>query len=131
MAQALRDEFTRTEPEPLDPFAAGVAAAIERRGIASVPGATPPPGKPWNRTVIDTLLADKKAAEEAAARKQAERDAPPPAPTVAELVKRALKVQVAEITETEDTGSGTPALNSSALLKQAGGQNGSINGAGW
>jgi len=131
LAQALRDEFARTEPEPLDSFAAGVAAAIERRGIASVPGATPPPEKPWSRQALDVLLFDKKAAEDAAARKQAERDAPPPAPTVSELVKRALMVQVAKINEAEDTGSGTPALNSSALLKRAGGQNGTINGAGW
>jgi hypothetical protein len=131
LAQALRDEFTLTEPAQLDPFAAGVAAALNRRGITGpVPGANPPE-KPWNRTVIDTLLADKQAAEQAAARKQAERDAPPPAPTVSELVKRALMVQVAKINQAEDTGSGTPALNSSALLKRAGGQNGTINGAGW
>ncbi len=130
LAQALRDEFTLTEPAQLDPFAAGVAAALTRRGITSVPGASPPE-KPWNRVVIDTLTADRQAAEQAEARKQAQRDAPPPAPTVSELVKRALMVQVAKINEAEDTGSGTPALNSQALLKQAGGQSGSVNGAGW
>jgi hypothetical protein len=131
LAQALRDEFTLTEPAQLDPFAAGVAAALNRRGITGpVPGASPP-GKPWNRVVIDTLTADRQAAEQAEARKQAQRDAPPPAPTVSELVKRALMVQVAKINEAEDTGSGTPALNSQALLERAGGQNGSVNGAGW
>jgi hypothetical protein len=132
LAQALRDEFTLTEPAQLDPFAAGVAAALSRRGITSVPGANPP-AKPWNRTVIDTLLADKQAAEQAAARKAADQAAPPQAPTVSELVKRALMVQVAKITEPEDTGSGTPALNSSSLLDQARGRgnDGSINGSQW
>ena len=131
LTQALKDEFARSGPEPLDPFAAGVAAALERRGITGpVPGANPPE-KPWRRTVIDTLMADRQAVEEAAARKQAERDAPPPAPTVSELVKGALMVQVAKINEAEDTGSGTPALNSEALLKSAGGQNGTINGSQW
>ena len=130
LVEALRNEFA-SEPAPLDPFAAGVAAALTRRGITgSVPGANPPK-KPWNRVVIETLLADKQAAEQAAARKQAERDAPPPAPTVSELVKRALMVQVAKINEAEDTGSGTPALNSSALLDQARGRGNDGSGGRW
>lgn len=127
MVEALRDEFARTGEEPLDPFAAGVAAALERRGVTGpVPGANPPE-KPWSRQALDVLLFDKQAAEEAAARKAAARDAPPAPISIADQVRRALKVQVAKIAEAEDTGSGAPALNSEALLKQAAGQHGTVN----
>jgi hypothetical protein len=136
LVQALRDEFARNETEQLDPFAAGVAAALERRGITGpVPGANPP-GKPWNRTVIDTLLADKQAAEEAAARKAAEQAAPPPAPTVAAMVKQALQIEVERLNQPveEPDNSDIPhlALNSAELLRrmQGPGNAGSVNGGG-
>jgi len=131
LTQALRDEFARTGEEPLDPFSAGVAAALNRRGITGPVEGANPPGKSWNRTVIDTLLADKQAAEAAAARKAAARDAPPAPISVADQVRRALKVQVAKINEPEDTGSGTPALNSSALLDLARGRGNDGSGGRW
>jgi hypothetical protein len=129
LTQALRDEFSRTEPEPLDDFAAGVAAALQRRGITSVPGATRPE-KPLYRQRLDGLLEDKRLTEEALARKEAEKSAPPPAPSTAELVKRALQIEVEKLNhaeESEPDPGGVPALNSSALLRAALGGNGTVN----
>jgi hypothetical protein len=127
LTQALRDEFAaRSEPEPLDDFAAGVAAALQRRGITSVPGATPPPGKPWRRQVLDTLLDDKAKTEQALAQREAVKSAPPPPATTAELVKQALKIEVEKKVEESGGDHGVPALNSAALLRSAlGGQRGS------
>ena len=130
LVQALRDEFSRTEPEPLDDFAAGVAAVLQRRGITSVPGATPPPGKPWRRQVLDTLLDDKAKTEQALAQREAKRSAPPPAPTTAAVVKQALAVEAEKLNRAEAEGSDpgpVPALNSAQLLRQAAGQNGTVN----
>ena len=135
LTEALRNEFANRETEPLDDFARGIAAAIQRRGITSVPGATRPE-KPWRRHVIDTLLDDKAKTEQAQAQREAEQSAPPPAPTTAELVKRALQVEVEKLNAAEETGSdpsSTPALNSSALLSAAlgHGNRGTINGTQW
>jgi len=130
LTQALRDEFSRTEPEPLDDFAAGVAAALERRGVtSSVPGATRPE-KPWSRQVLDTLLDDKAKTEQALAQREAEKSAPPPAPSTAAVVKQALAVEVEKLNRAEAEGSDpgpVPALNSAQLLRLAGGQHGSVN----
>ena len=130
LVQALRDEFSRTEPEPLDDFAAGVAAALQRRGITSVPGATRPE-KPWRRQVLDTLLDDKAKTEQALAQREAKRSAPPPAPTTAAVVKQALAVEAEKLNRAEAEGSDpgpVPALNSAQLLRQAlGGQHGTVN----
>jgi hypothetical protein len=129
LTEALRNEFARTEPEPLDDFAAGVAAALQRRGITSVPGATRPE-KPWSRQVLDTLLDDKAKTEQALAQREAEKSAPPPPASTAELVKQALKIEVEKLNRAEAEGSDpgpVPALNSAQLLRLAAGQHGTAN----
>jgi hypothetical protein len=129
LTQALRDEFSRTEPEPLDDFAAGVAVALQRRGITSVPGTTRPE-KPWSRHALDTLLDDKAKTEQALAQREAEKSAPPPPATTAELVKQALAIEVEKLNraEAEESDPGpVPALNSAQLLRQAAGQHGTVN----
>lgn len=129
LTQALRDEFSRTEPEPLDDFAAGVAAALQRRGVtSSIPGATRPE-KPWSRQVLDVLLDDKAKTEQALAQREAEKSVPPPPASTAELVKQALKIEVEKKAKEESgTDHGVPALNSAALLGSAlGGQHGTVN----
>lgn len=96
LTDAVRNEFALVEPQPLEPFEAGVAAAIEKRGIAKVPGAHRRE-KPWSKHVIDVLKADKAAAEQAEARKAAEQSAPPPAPTTAALVRQALEAEIQKL----------------------------------
>ena len=131
LAEALRREFSRTEPPALDALSTGIARAIEARGIGTVPGANRP-GKRWSRHAIDTLLDDKARTEEAQARREAERDAPPPPATTVELIKLALRVEVDNTAEESGADPApTPALNSAALLRAAlGGENGTINGVG-
>ena len=130
LAEALRREFSRTEPPALDALSTGIARAIEARGITTIPGANRP-AKP--RRALDVLLEDKRLTEEAQARRQAERDAPPPPATTVELIKRALRVEIEKLDAAEADGSDpapTPALNSAALLRALGGENGTINGVG-
>jgi hypothetical protein len=128
LVQALQEEFSRTEPEPLDDFARGIAAALQRRGITAVPGAHRPE-KPYRRQLLDGLLEDKRLTEQALAQREAEKSAPPPPATTAELVKQALKVEVEKLNRAEAEGSDpgpVPALNSAQLLRLAG-QQGSVN----